>query len=535
MIAKYQGIDFKSRAGRILCFGVGAMLLLIISAVFLNSYLETQLGHLKDVMFLGLATIITFVSQWLLIVEMQKPKVLSVEERVNATNEKLRHVLNNITLQVESSFNTENANSSPENSNDELAVALVKCTENVEKRVRVLIDTLQLGNNETLETARLDLLPEIEKTANTIIEYLNASANIDKKLREQINGTQPLLLNLQNALNDFSCKATVAESPLLANCINETSAIVDRHIRLDKEVIQQLNVISNDTGDASLQLATSMRSLSDEAGNLVRYITEAVMKIGEMDGSIKDSVDFIVKIGYFIQEIPDKIQQDIESVQGAGSVIDDLGYLVDSIKEISFQTDILAVNASIQAAHAGDKGLGFKIVADEVRKLAVNSNKAAEMIEEGLDAARHTIRNGLKFKFLDEIMNRMNEAAQVMDAVQNLENAHQDASQYYKTLFNVINSNNRKLAADIAEILGSIQYQDIVRQRIERMQLVMERRNDLFESFVTELESNNGNLTNDFASQINVILNNYIEGELQHGNSLNSDNEEDAPPKFELF
>jgi methyl-accepting chemotaxis protein len=129
----------------------------------------------------------------------------------------------------------------------------------------------------------------------------------------------------------------------------------------------------------------------------------------------------------------------------------------------------------------------------------------------------------------------MNEAAQVMDAVQNLENAHQDASQYYKTLFNVINSNNRKLAADIAEILGSIQYQDIVRQRIERMQFVIERRNDLFESFVTELESNNGNLTNDFASQINVILNNYIEDELQHGNSLNSDNEEDAPPKFELF
>jgi hypothetical protein len=74
-----------------------------------------------------------------------------------------------------------------------------------------------------------------------------------------------------------------------------------------------------------------------------------------------------------------------------------------------------------------------------------------------------------------------------------------------------------------------------MRQRIERMQFVIERRNDLFESFVTELESNNGNLTNDFASQINVILNNYIEGELQHGNSLNSDNEEDAPPKFELF
>ncbi|MFI3180003.1 MAG: methyl-accepting chemotaxis protein [Methylococcales bacterium] len=199
---------------------------------------------------------------------------------------------------------------------------------------------------------------------------------------------------------------------------------------------------------------------------------------------------------------------------------------------MSFQTDILAVNAAIQAAHAGEAGLGFKIVADEVRKLAVSSNSAAEMIEAGLATARMTIQNGLKFEFLDDIMTQMNEAAHVMDAIKNLEETREDSRQYYKTLFDVINNNNKKLAKNISDILSSIQYQDIVSQRIERMRDMLKQRNNLFQSFVEELELSNGNLEDDFSGKMNSILVDYIELESNHGNSLNS---VDSSPKFELF
>lgn len=528
-------IDFKSATGRIVLISAGAMLLLMISAVFLSGYLETQIGSFKEVVFLGLATVIALGSQWLLLLETQKPQALLPEERIQATNEKLCHVLNGITHQVESALGVESSTPHAERSTDNLAVILIKCAETVAEQVQLLIDALQLGSNETLEIARLALLPQIEQTADAITQYLNASENIDVQLRDRMNETQQLLLSLQNSLADFPPVQTVQESPQLAVCINETCGIIDRHLNIDNAISDQLNVVAYDTNESAMQLVLLMRNLSNSAEDLVRYITDAIVKIGRMESGINESVAFIVKIGHFIQEIPDKIQQDIEAVQGVGSVIDNLGYLVDSIKEISFQTNILAVNAAIQAAHAGDKGLGFKIVADEVRKLAVTSNKTAEMIEEGLSTARHTIKNGLKFKFLDEIMAQMNEASQVMDAVQKLEDAHADSRQYYKTLFCVINSNNRKLANDISEILGSIQYQDIVRQRIERIQAVMERRNNLFQLFVTELESSNGNLTDDFASQMNVILTDYLEKESQHNNSLNPGDDENAPPKFELF
>ena len=294
----------------------------------------------------------------------------------------------------------------------------------------------------------------------------------------------------------------------------------------------QFNAGGTIGGSAAVTFISGHFHLNVNAQDLVVYISDAVIKINEMEGGVNDSVEFIVKIGTFIQEIPSKIQQDIQSVQGVGNVINELGYLVDSIKEISFQTDILAVNAAIQAAHAGEAGLGFKIVADEVRKLAVSSNSAAEMIEAGLATARITIQNGLKFKFLDDIMTQMNEAAHVMDAIKKLEETREDSRQYYKTLFDVINNNNQKLAGNTSDILSSIQYQDIVSQRIERMRDMLQQRNNLFQSFVEELESSNGNLVDDFSGKMNSILVDYIELESNHHNSLNS---VDLSSKFELF
>lgn len=536
MVAKSKNLDFKNRAGRIFFISGGLLLILMICALLFGSLLDASLGKFKDAVFLGFAMAIALVSQVLLVHEMQKPLALSPEERVHATNEKLRYVLNGITRRVESALDVKGLELSTEISTDTLAVTLAKTAASLAERVGNLIQALQNGNNDMLETVKQDLLPQIEQTADAITQYLDASEKIDAKLREQINETRQLLLDLQNELENLPAQTTqTQESPVLTTLIGETYAVIDRHLQLENAVKEQLNVVANDTNDSAIQLVTLMRDLSNEAENLVRYITDAVQKISSLDSGVDDSVGFIVRIATFIQDIPEKIQADIQSIQGVSGVIDGLTNLVDSIKEISFQTDILAVNAAIQAAHAGEAGLGFKIVADEVRKLAVNSNKAAEMIEDGLDAARHTIKEGLKFKFLEEVMAEMNEAAAVMDSVKKLEESHEDMRQYYKTLFSVINNNNRKLAADISEILGSIQYQDIVRQRIERMQIAMQRRNDLLQLFVDELNASNGHLADDFATQMNIILEDYLEEESHHNNSMNSDANEDAPPKFELF
>ena len=538
MVAKSKNIpNFQNGAGRILLISTALMLVLMGCAIFFSPYLATELGRYEEVVFLGLAMMIALGSQWFLLKTIQMPQILSSEERVHATNEKLRYILNSITRQVESELGIKNsATNNIENPADMLSATLIQCAATMSEQVQSLLSALQMGSDETLEDARNAFIPLIDKTAEAITQYLNVSQNIDSQLRERIGETQQLLSTLRSELADITPRQLQQEkSPDLSMSVEQMCAMIEAHLQIDNSVDTQLQVVAHDTNESAMTLITLMRDLSDEAGALVRYITDAISKIREMEGGVDDSVKFIIQIGHFIQEIPNKIQADIQSVQGASGVIDGLGYLVDSIKEISFQTDILAVNAAIQAAHAGEAGLGFKIVADEVRKLAVNSNKAAEMIEAGLETARHTIQHGLKFKFLDEIMVQMNEAAQVVESVQKLEENHEDMRQYYKTLFTVINNNNVKLATDIAEILGSIQYQDVVRQRIERMQVAMQRRNALLQQFATELDNSNGHIADDFAGQMNIVFNDYQEEESHHNNSLNSDAAENLPPKFELF
>jgi methyl-accepting chemotaxis protein len=391
-----------------------------------------------------------------------------------------------------------------------------------------------------LDDVEENLNPIITQVSQIITQYLTLSQTIEHQVEKTLLDVKSLLENVGQNLTQLVENATnTIESPLLDTVTTQLTEMVETHELIDKEVNKQLNVVLHDTNESALSLISLMKVLNETTQNIKKYVIDASQQIEAMELSIDDSVQYIVSIGHLIQEIPEKINADISSIQAAGSVIDNLNYLVDSIKEISFQTDILAVNASIQAAHAGEAGLGFKIVADEVRKLAINSNKAAEMIETGLQEARQTIHDGLQFKFLDEIMREMNEAAQIVNLVKHLEESNEDMRQYYKTLFSVINTIMNKSQEDISEqvadVLGSIQYQDILRQRVERVLDVMKNRHELLELFAITLQRKESEM-DDFSLRMAQILQDYVDMESHHTtNSSNLGNDEQSLPQFEIF
>lgn len=503
--------------------------------VLLSPYLGIQLNNQIEVLFLVLAMIVALGMQWFLLkIIPAKRQILSSEEQVQATNEKLRYIFNVIARNVENAIEFKNRDI--ENPTDKLATILVQRSETLADCVQALISALQTGSHDTLENIKQSLTPLIDQTLDAITQYLTVSENIENHLHNQISLTQELLVDLRRELATLMSDQFQQEKlPKLSTGIRDTADVIDSYLKIEDAIDQQLAVVAHDTNEAGITLVMNMRTLRDSATGLVHYISDSLSQISKMENEVDDSVQFIVNMGHFIKDIPGKIQADIQSIQKASSVIDDLSYLVDSIKEIGFQTDILAVNASIQAAHAGEAGLGFKIVADEVRKLAVNSSKAAELIESGLNTARQTIHEGLKFKFLDEIMVQMDEAANIMDAVKRLDASHEDMRIYYGMLFSAINQNNLKLASDISDILDSIQYQDIVRQRIERMQYVMQQRNELLQQFVMELESSEGQVTDDFTTKMNAIFDEYSILESSHHNSLNLNDGAKPSLQFELF
>lgn len=309
----------------------------------------------------------------------------------------------------------------------------------------------------------------------------------------------------------------------------QAAFLMDNHLCLDEAIGGQLGEVAAETEQAGMMLIMEVRKLSDSANTLVSYLDNSNMNASKLGDEIGNGVTFIAQIASFIQGLPDRIHKDMEVIREAGTQIDALADLLDAIKGISDQTNLLALNASIEAARAGDAGRGFAVVADEVRKLSDRSAKAAIMIEKGLSAAQRTMQNGLKFKFLDESMSNV---ANVIESIRTLQDSYEDMRQYYKTLFSVVAQHNTSLAAEIAEILGQIQFQDVVRQRIERIAATAVKRNNVFLEFSRALAVPNAGLE-EIPEKMRSLMEEYLAEEARHGAGGQGSN--DGLPKLELF
>lgn len=314
--------------------------------------------------------------------------------------------------------------------------------------------------------------------------------------------------------------------------IAAVTGVVEGHLRLDEAMNVQLKKVMDETESASLTLITNVRALNDAASSLVSYLRSSHSTACNMEAVIGESVDCISQIGNFVRELPDRIHQDIGIVREAGKEINELGKLIEDIKAISRQTNLLAINASIEASHAGQYGRGISIVAGEVRKLSERSDNIAVMIEQGLIKAQHAMQIGLKFNFLEE---SVHDATQMLESIRCLQDNYEDMRQYYKTLFGVVTEHNTKLAAEIAEILGQIQFQDVVRQRIERIQSAVVGRNDLFLELSRMLAEPDSDLT-EIPDRMFRMVEEYQAEEQRHGIAGSSESDQaDGLPQFELF
>jgi methyl-accepting chemotaxis protein len=313
----------------------------------------------------------------------------------------------------------------------------------------------------------------------------------------------------------------------------QAAILVDHHLRLDAAIDDGLRAVNQETEDAALSLIQRVRKLSDAANKLVTYLGNSNVQVGGMEQDIGDSVAFITQIGTFVQELPTRLEADLKMLREAGEEINHLVNFADVIKEISKQTNLLALNASIEAARAGESGRGFAVVADEVRKLSERSGKAAVMIEKGLSEAQKTMQDGLKFNFLEESAQQMRDASTVVDSIRRLEESHSDMRQYFKTLFTVVTEHNVNLAEEIGEMLGEIQFQDVVRQRIERIAAAMGERNAVLQEFSRALAVPDAELA-EIPRKLQSLFDDYQEGEARHSTVAAGD-ADDGLPKLELF
>jgi twitching motility protein PilJ len=222
---------------------------------------------------------------------------------------------------------------------------------------------LQASKNERNQEAILRLLDELSSLADgDLTVQATVTEDITGAIADSINYAIEALRELVATINDsaVSLDAAARQTQASAGHLAKASVAQSKQVTLASESVAAMAASTEEvSGNA------------ERSADVARHSVDVAHKGGE---AVRRTIDGMNAIRETIQETSKRIKRLGESSQ-------EIGNIVELINDIAEQTNILALNASIQASMAGEAGRGFAVVADEVQRLAERAANATKQIE----------------------------------------------------------------------------------------------------------------------------------------------------------
>lgn len=293
------------------------------------------------------------------------------------------------------------------------------------------IKDISEGEGDLTKTIRVQSRDEIGLMADYLNQFINKLCTMMRMIKKSADNTL--------AVKDELSAGTEETAASLVQ--------ITKNIKNIEEKINSLGSNVNTSGTAVADITKNIKDLNSQIENQNIMVEESIASIQEMTSS----VDLVASITLKKQKATSHL---VSMAENGGVLIDETQKAVESVKKelesinemasiisgIASQTNLLAMNAAIEAAHAGEAGKGFAVVADEIRKLAEESNDSTSRIKNILKKVENSIsettllshNTGESFR---EINKDINEVVQA---------------------FNEIYLNTRELQAGGADLLETI-------------------------------------------------------------------------------
>ena len=262
------------------------------------------------------------------------------------------------------------------------------------------LEELKSSFNEMLEVTKSNVCSDINK----VLSVLDSFSKLDFRVKiDNDNGKVAVgINNLSNIINHM-----LVENKSNGLTLEESS----------KMLLFNVNKLNLSSNEAAASLEETAAALEEITSN-IRNNTESIAKMSQLSNGVTKAVNEGQAMANQTTTAMDEINTQVNLVNEAIGVIDN----------IAFQTNILSLNAAVEAATAGEAGKGFAVVAQEVRNLATRSAEAAKEIKAIVERATVKANEGknIATNMIDGYKNLNSNISSTMNLISDIENASKE-------------------------------------------------------------------------------------------------------------